>query len=164
MCVSERGDSVQIRKYATELVALSPDVILVSGGSATQLLLQETRTVPIIFAIVADPIGSGYVESLSRPGGNASGFMQFDNSLSGKWLELLKQIAPNVTRVAVLWDPTVAAAIGQFAVIQSVAPSLGVDVRPINVSNTSETERYKIGWETTAGSLCLTASILINSR
>src|SRR5262245_22732180 len=78
MCVSERGDSVQIRKYATELVALSPDVILVSGGSATQLLLQETRTVPIIFAIVADPVGSGYVESLSRPGGNASGFMQFD--------------------------------------------------------------------------------------
>src|SRR5262245_38668240 len=84
---------------------------------------------PARFAIVADPVGSGYVESLSRPGGNASGFMQFDNSLSGKWLELLKQIAPNVTRVAVLWDPTVASAIGQFAVIQSVAPSLGVDVR-----------------------------------
>jgi putative ABC transport system substrate-binding protein len=135
------GDSVHIRKYAAELVALSPDVILASGGSATQLLLQETRTVPIIFTIVPDPVGSGFVASLSQPGGNASGFMQFDNSLSGKWLELLKQIAPNVTRVAVLWDPTVASGIGQFAVIQSVAPSLGVDVRPINVSNTSETER-----------------------
>jgi ABC-type uncharacterized transport system substrate-binding protein len=135
------GDPVHIRKYAAELVALSPDVILASGGTATQLLLQETRTVPIIFAVVPDPVGSGFVESLSRPGGNASGFMQFDNSLSGKWLELLKQIAPNVTRVAVLWDPTVPSGIGQFAVIQSVAPSLGVDVRPINVNNTSETER-----------------------
>ena len=135
------GDSVRLRKYAAELIALSPDVILASGSSATQLLLQETRTVPIIFAIVPDPVGSGFVASLSRPGGNASGFMQFDNSLSGKWLELLKQIAPNVTRVAVLWDPTVASAIGQFAVIQSAAPSLGVEVRPINVSNTSETER-----------------------
>jgi len=135
------GDSVRLRKYAAELIALSPDVILATGGSATQFLLQETRTVPIIFAIVPDPVGSGFVESLSRPGGNASGFMQFDNSLSGKWLELLKQIAPNVTRVAVLWDPTVASGIGQFAVIQSVAPSLGVDVRPISVSNTSETER-----------------------
>ena len=95
----------------------------------------------MIFTIVPDPVGSGFVASLSQPGGNASGFMQFENSLSGKWLELLKQIAPNVTRVAVLWDPAVPAGIGQFAVIQSVAPSLGVDVRPINMSNTSETER-----------------------
>jgi putative ABC transport system substrate-binding protein len=135
------GDSVHLRKYAAELVALSPDVILATGGSATQFLLQETRTLPIIFAIVPDPVGSGFVESLSRPGGNASGFMQFDSNLSSKWLELLKQIAPNVTRAAVLWDPTVPSGISQFAVIQSVAPSLGVNVRPINVSNTSETER-----------------------
>ena len=134
------GDSVRIRKYAAELVALSPDVILASGGATTQVLLQETRTVPVIFTIVPDPVGSGFVASLSQPGGNASGFMQFENSLSGKWLELLKQIAPNVTRVAVLWDPTVPAGIGQFAVLQSVAPSLGVDLRPITVNNTSETE------------------------
>ena len=96
---------------------------------------------PIVFTIVQDPVGSGFVDSLSQPGGNASGFMQFEYSLSGKWLELLKQIAPNVTRVAVLWDPTIPAGIGQYAVIQSVAPSLGVEVRPINVSNTSEIER-----------------------
>ena len=133
------GDSVRIRKYAAELIALSPDVILVSGGTTTQILLQETRAVPIIFTIVPDPVGSGFVASLARPGGNASGFMQFENSLSGKWLELLKQIAPNVMRVAVLWDPTVPAGIGQFAVLQSVAPSLGVDLRPITVNNTSET-------------------------
>src|SRR5262249_3770374 len=126
---------------------------------------QETRTVPIIFAIVTDPVGCGYVASLSRPGGNASGFMQFDNSLSGKWLELLKQIAPNVTRVAVLWDPTVASAIGQFAVIQSVAPSLGVDVRPINVSNTSETERAIAGFGSQPnGGLIVTGSALTISH
>jgi len=155
------GDSVRLRKYAAELIALSPDVILATGGSATQFLLQETRTVPIIFAIVPDPVGSGFVESLSRPGGNASGFMQFDNSLSGKWLELLKQIAPNVTRVAVLWDPTVASGIGQFAVIQSVAPSLGVDVRPISVSNTSETERAIAAFAAQSnGGLIVTGSAL----
>ena len=135
MCVLERQIPVRIRKYAAELIALSPDVMLVAGGSTTQLLLQETRTVPIIFTIVPDPVGSGFVESLSQPGGNASGFMQFEYSLSGKWLELLKQIAPNVTRAAILWDPAIPAGIGQFAVIQSVAPSLGVDVRPINASN-----------------------------
>ncbi|MGB8102631.1 MAG: ABC transporter substrate-binding protein [Pseudolabrys sp.] len=135
------ADPVRTRKYAAELVALSPDVILVSGNFTTQLLLQETRTVPIVFTIVQDPVGSGFVDSLSQPGGNASGFMQFEYSLSGKWLELLKQIAPNITRVAVLWDPTIPAGIGQYAVIQSVAPSLGVEVRPINVSNTSEIER-----------------------
>ena len=159
------GDSVRLRKYAAELIALSPDVILATGGSATQFLLQETRTVPIIFAIVPDPVGSGFVESLSRPGGNASGFMQFDNSLSGKWLELLKQIAPNVTRVAVLWDPTVASGIGQFAVIQSVAPSLGVDVRPISVSNTSETERAIAAFASEPnGGLIVTGSALTISQ
>jgi putative ABC transport system substrate-binding protein len=116
------ADPVRIRKYAAELVAFSPDVILVAGSAATPLLLQETRTVPIVFTIVLDPVGSGFVDSLAQPGGNASGFMQFEYSLSGKWLELLKQMAPNVTRAAILWDPTIPAGIGQFAVIQSVAP------------------------------------------
>src|SRR5215510_5651459 len=120
------GDPVRGRKYAAELIALSPDVILATGSFSTQIMLQETRTVPIIFTIVPDPVGSGFVASLSQPGGNASGFMQFEYSLSGKWLEFLKQIAPYVTRVAILWDPTIASTIGQFAVIQSVAPSLGV--------------------------------------
>jgi putative ABC transport system substrate-binding protein len=105
------GDPVRIRKYAAELVAFSPDVILVVGSAATQLLLQETRTVPIVFTTVLDPVGSGFVESLAQPGGNASGFMQFEYSLSGKWLELLKQMA------AIFWDPTIPAGIGQFAVI-----------------------------------------------
>jgi len=127
------GDPVRIRKYAAELVAFSPDVILVTGSVATQLLLQETRTVPIVFTIVPDPVGSGFVNSLSQPGGNASGFMQFEYSLSAKWPELLKEISPNLKRVAVVWDPSITAGIGQFAVIQSVAPSLGIDVRPISV-------------------------------
>ena len=154
-------DPVRTRKYAAELVALSPDVILVAGGFTTQLLLQETRTVPIIFTIVPDPVGSGFVESLSQPGGNASGFMQFEYSLSGKWLELLKQIAPNVTRAAILWDPTIPAGIGQFAVIQSVAPSLGVDVKPINASNASETERaIAVFASQPNGGLIVTASAL----
>jgi len=155
------GDSVRIRKYAAELVALSPDVILATGSFTTQFLLQETRTVPIIFTVVPDPVGSGFVESLSQPGGNASGFMQFEYNLSGKWLELLKQIAPNVTRTAILWDPTSTAGIGQFAVIQSVAPSLGVDVRPINLNNTSEAERaIAVFASQPNGGLIVTASAL----
>ena len=165
------GDPVRIRKYAAELVAFSPDVILVAGSAATTLLLQETRTVPIVFTIVLDPVGSGFVESLAQPGGNASGFMQFEYRLSGKWLELLKQVAPNVTRAAILWDPTIPAGIGQFAVIQSVAPSLGVDVRPISVSNTSETERAIAafaaqpngGLIVTGSALAVTYRELINS-
>jgi len=127
------GDASRIRKQAAELVALSPDVILSTGGQATELLLQATRTIPIVFALVPDPVGSGFVESLAEPGGNATGFMQFEYSLSAKWPELLKEIAPDVKRVAVIWDPTITAGIGQFAVIQSVAPSLGIDVRPISV-------------------------------
>jgi len=165
------ADPVRIRKYAAELIAFSPDVILVAGSAATTLLLQETRTVPIVFTIVLDPVGSGFVESLAQPGGNASGFMQFEYSLSGKWLELLKQMAPNVTRAAILWDPTIPAGIGQFAVIQSVAPSLGVDVRPISMSNTSETERAIAafaaqpngGLIVTASALAVTYRELINS-
>ena len=117
------GDAEKTRKYAAELVALAPDVILATGASLAPML-QATRTVPIVFAFVADPVGSGAVESLSRPGGNATGFMAFEYSLSAKWFELLQQIAPSVKRAAVLWDPAIAAGIGQFAVIQSVgAPS-----------------------------------------
>ena len=122
------GDADNIRKYAAELAALAPDVILASGTAAMAPLLQATRTVPIVFVNVADPVGAGFVDSLARPGGNATGFMQFEYSLSGKWLELLKQIAPGVTRAAVLRDPAITSGIGQFAVIQSVAPSVGVEV------------------------------------
>jgi len=127
------GNAARIRKQAAELVALSPDVILTTGGQATELVLQATRSIPIVFAIVPDPVGSGIVESLAEPGGNATGFMQFEYSLSAKWPELLKEISPNLKRVAVVWDPSITAGIGQFAVIQSVAPSLGIDVRPISV-------------------------------
>jgi putative tryptophan/tyrosine transport system substrate-binding protein len=130
-----------IRKHATELATLAPDVILASGTASLGPLLQATRTVPIVFVNVSDPVGGGFVDSLSRPGGNATGFMQFEYSLSGKWLELLKQIAPGVTRAAVLRDSALTSGIGQFAVIQSVAPSVGVEVRPINVREAGEIER-----------------------
>ena len=130
-----------MRRHAAELAALAPDVILISGGATLGAMLQATRAVPIVFVIVPDPVGSGFVDSLSRPGGNATGFMQFEYSLSAKWLELLKDIAPGVTRVAIPWDPSIAAGIGQFAVIQSVAPSLGVEVFPINVRDAPEIER-----------------------
>jgi putative ABC transport system substrate-binding protein len=113
------GNADNIRKYAAELAALAPDVIFATGTAGMRPLLQATRTVPIVFAQVADPVGAGFVDSLSRPGGNATGFMQFEYSLSAKWLELLKQIAPNVTRAAVIRDPEITAGIGQFAVIQS---------------------------------------------
>ncbi|MGA7151117.1 MAG: ABC transporter substrate-binding protein [Pseudolabrys sp.] len=134
------GDADKYRKYAAELVALAPDVILAIGTPSLASLLQATRTVPIVFVAVADPVGAGYVDSLSRPGGNATGFMLFDYSLSTKWLELLKQIAPGVTRAAVLRDPAITSGIGQFAVIQYVAPSLGVDVSPIDVRDASAIE------------------------
>jgi putative ABC transport system substrate-binding protein len=151
------GDAARIRKYAAELIALSPDVILSTGGSTTELLLQATRTIPIVFAIVPDPVGSGFIESLAEPGGNATGFVQFEYSLSAKWPELLKEIAPNVKRVAVIWDPTITAGIGQFAVIQSVAPSLGIDVRPISVHG--DIERVIAGFARVPnGGLIVTAS------
>jgi putative ABC transport system substrate-binding protein len=155
------GDPENTRRQAVELVALAPDVILVVGGLATERLLQVTRTVPIVFVIVPDPVGSGLVARLSRPGGNATGFMQFEYSLSGKWLELLKQIAPGVTRVAVLRDPAITAGIGQFAIIQSVAPSLGVEVSPINISDATEIERDISDFAREAdGGLIISASAL----
>jgi putative ABC transport system substrate-binding protein len=132
------GDTDIIRKHAAELVALAPDVIMAPGGSTVGQLLQATRTVPIVFVFVPDPVGSGFVNSLSRPGGNATGFMAFEYSLSAKWIELLKQIAPGVKRAAVLWDPAIPAGIGQFAVIQSVAPSLGVEVNPVNLRDVEQ--------------------------
>ncbi len=134
------GDADAIRKHAAELAALAPDVIVTIGGTATGLLLRATRTVPIVFTIVPDPVGSGFVASLSRPGGNATGFVQFEYSLSGKWLELLKEIMPDVTRAAVLRDASVPAGVGQFAIIQSVAPKLGIEVIPIGVQSAAEIE------------------------
>jgi ABC-type uncharacterized transport system substrate-binding protein len=135
------GDSERIRRYAAELVALSPDVILATGSAAAGPLLQATRTVPIVFVIVPDPVGAGFVNSLARPGGNATGFIQFEYAISGKWLELLKEIAPRVTRAAVLRDPAITGGIGQFGAIQAVAPSLGVEVSPVNVRDAGEIER-----------------------
>jgi ABC-type uncharacterized transport system substrate-binding protein len=129
------------RKYAAELVALAPDVILAPGGLTVGPLLQATRTIPIVFSNIADPVGAGFVETLARPGGNATGFLLFEYGLSGKWLELLKQIAPGVTRAAIIRDPALASGIGQFAAIQSVAPSLGVEVIPVNVRDAPEIER-----------------------
>src|SRR6516164_5540472 len=134
------GDEATIRKYAAELVALSPDVILAGGGTAIEVMLKATRTIPTVFVIAPDPVGSGFVERLSRPGGNATGFMQFEYNLCGKWLELLKETAPSVTHAAVLRDPAVAAGIGQFAVIQSVAPSVGIEVSPIDLRESAEIE------------------------
>jgi putative ABC transport system substrate-binding protein len=131
-----------LRRHAAELAALGPDVIVAATGTATVApLLQATRTVPIVFAVVIDPVGAGFVASLARPGGNATGFTIFEYGLSGKWLELLKQVAPGTTRAAVLRDPTIASGIGQFAAIQAVAPSLGVELSPVDVRDAPEIER-----------------------
>jgi putative ABC transport system substrate-binding protein len=147
-------------KYAAELLALAPDVILAPGGSLAHML-QATRTVPIVFAFAADPVGSGLVESLSRPGGNATGFLMFEYDLSAKWLELLKEIVPSVTRAAVLRDPTAITGIGQFAVIQSVARSVGVEVSPLNLRHADETERVVMAFARLSNSgLIVSASAL----
>src|SRR6516164_4836184 len=134
------ADNAATRKQANDLASLAPDVILANSSVAVGSLLQATRTVPIVFAIVADPVGAGFVDSLARPGGNATGFTPFEYGLSGKWLELLKQIAPGVTRVAVIRDPSTAVGLGQFGAIQAVAPSLGVEVSPINLRDVGEIE------------------------
>jgi ABC-type uncharacterized transport system substrate-binding protein len=155
------GNAADTRKYAEELVALAPDVIFASGSPGLGSALQATRTIPIVFAIVPDPVGAGYVQSLSQPGGNATGFMMFEYSLCAKWLALLKEIAPGVTRAAVLRDPAIAAGIGQFAVIQSVAPSVGVDVSPVNITDAAEIERAVAAFAHSAnGGLISTASAL----
>ena len=131
------GDPERVRKYAAELVALAPDVILVSSGSALAALQNATRTVPIVFVNVTDPVGAGYVASLARPGANTTGFTLFEYGLSGKWLELLKQITPGMTRAAVLRNPSITSGTGQFGAIQAVAPSLGVELTPIDVRDAS---------------------------
>ena len=135
------GDDGRLRQYAAELVALAPDVILASGAVAVRPLQQATRTVPIVFAQVVDPVGSGYVDSMARPGGNTTGFTQFEYSLSGKWLELLKEIAPRVTRAAVIRDPTRGPGVAQFAAIQTAAQSLGVELSPVNALDIHDIER-----------------------
>jgi putative tryptophan/tyrosine transport system substrate-binding protein len=135
------GDADRSRGYAAELVALAPDVILASGTSTMGPLLRATRTVPIVFTQVTDPVGAGFVDSLARPGGNATGFTLSEYGISGKWLELLKEIAPRVTRAAVLRDPDMAAGSGQLGAIQSVAPSFGVELSPVNVRDAPEIER-----------------------
>src|SRR5262245_26971415 len=135
------GNVGAMRKYAAELVALTPDVLLGPGTTPVGPLLEATRTVPIVFVHVVDPVGAGFVSSLPRPGGNATGFVQFEYGISGKWLELLKQVAPSLTRAAVIRDASVSSGIGQFGAIQSAAPSLRVDVSPINVRDDSEIER-----------------------
>jgi len=135
------GNIAATRKYAAELVALAPEVILATGATPVALLLEVTHTVPIVFTTVVDPMGAGFVEKLSRPGGNATGFMMFDYSLSGKWAELLKQVAPGVTQAAVIRDTSSSAGVGQFAVIQAVAPSLGLEVSTITLGDAREIDR-----------------------
>ena len=156
------GNAADTRKYAVELAALAPDVILTIGGSGLPAVLQATQTVPIVFVLVPDPVGSGFVHSLSQPGGNATGFMTFEYNLCAKWPELLKEIAPGVARAAVLRDPALVAGIGQFAVIQSVAPSVSVEVIPINLSNDpAEIEREVAAFAQSAnGGLISTQSAL----
>ena len=155
------GDTGRFQRYAEELLALAPDVILASAFPSVQALQRATRTVPIVFVHVSDPVASGFVQSLARPGGNTTGFMQFEFGLSGKWLELLKQVAPDVTRAAVLRDPDVGTGTTQFAVIQAMAPLLRVEVNPVNVRDPSEIRRAVEAFARSPnGGLIVTASAL----
>jgi putative tryptophan/tyrosine transport system substrate-binding protein len=151
-----------IRRHAAELAALAPDVILAASGTLTVApLLQATRTVPVVFVLVIDPVGAGFVASLARPGGNATGFTIFEYGMSGKWLELLKEIAPRVARAAVLRDPAIASGIGQFAAVQAVAPSLGVELSPVDVRDAGEIERAITAFARSGnGGLIVTSSVL----
>jgi putative ABC transport system substrate-binding protein len=151
------------RKYAAELIALTPDVILASGGAIVGPLLQLTRTVPIVFTQTPDPVAAGFVASLAQPGGNATGFTQVEYEMAAKWLELLKEIAPRVTRVAILRDPSVPEGIGQFTVIQSAAPALKAEVRPVDIRNAGEIERSLTEFaRSDNGGVILTSSALAN--
>ena len=159
------GDAATSRKQAEELVALAPDVIVSTGSFSTEQLLRVTHTVPVVFAVVPDPVGSGFVDSLSQPGGNATGFMQFGYGLSGKWLELLKEIVPGLKRAMVLWDPAITAGIGQFAIIQAAATSAGVDLKPVNLRDAGEIERATTAFARAPnGGLIVTASALSTRR
>ena len=154
-------DAAEIRRHAAELAALAPDVILAPAATTLGPLLQATRIVPIVFPVIVDPVGAGFVESLARPGGNATGFMNFEYSIGGKWLELLKQIAPGVTRVAVLRYAATPSGVGQFGIIQSVAPSLRVEVTPVNMRDAPEIERAVAAFARAPnGGLIVTASPL----
>jgi len=154
-------DADSARRYAPELVALAPDVILASGAPAVVALQQAARTVPIVFANIVDPVGAGLVDSLAQPGGNVTGFIAFEYVISAKWLELLKEIAPQLKRVAVLREPDIASGIGQLAVIQAAAPSFGVEVRPVGVRNADEIERAVIAFARSSnGGLIVTGSTL----
>jgi putative ABC transport system substrate-binding protein len=155
------ADAERIRRYVTEVVALAPDVIVATGSIVVAPLLQATRTVPVVFALVPDPVGSGFVDSLARPGGNATGFMLFEYSTYAKYLELLKDIAPGVTQVAVLRDAATTAGIGQFGAIQAMARSLKVEVTPVNVRDTGEIEHAIATFARSAnGGLLVTGSPL----
>jgi putative ABC transport system substrate-binding protein len=158
-------DAEAIRRHAAELAALAPDVILAFGTSGMGPMLQATRTVPVVFPVAADPVGAGFVHSLSRPGGNATGFMTFEYGIGGKWMELLKEIAPMVTRVAVLRDPAIASGVGQFGVIQAMAPSFRVEVTQVNLRDTGEIGRTVIAFARVPnGGLIVTASPLSDSN
>src|SRR5262249_6958377 len=155
------GSAAETRKRAAELAALAPDVILTAGAPGTETMPRATNTSPIVFLIGPDPVGAGFVASLSRPGGNATGFMMFEYNLSGKWLELLKEIAPSVTRAAILRDPATTAGIGQFAVIQSVASSVRIDVMPVSIREPTEIEQAIATFAGSPnGGMVLTASAL----
>jgi len=152
------GDSDTLRRYSAELVALAPEVILSIGSITLAPLQQATRTIPIVFVNVPDPVGAGFVESMAHPGGNITGFSNFEYSMSGKWAELLKQVAPMVTRALVFRDPATAAGIGQFAAIRTVAQSLGVELKPVNVRDTEEIERTAAAFARSAnGGMLVTA-------
>ena len=155
------ADAANIRRHAAELVALAPDVILAGGGAVVPSLLQATRTVPIVFTQTPDPVGAGFVNSLARPGGNVTGFTTFEYGISAKWLELLKEIAPRVTRAAVIRDAAIASGTGQWGALQSVAPSVGVEVSPLNLRDASETERAVTAFARSSnGGLIVAASTL----
>src|SRR5215472_6078938 len=159
------GDAALERKFAIELVALAPDVILATASPTVAALQGATRTVPIVFAHSVDPVGAGFVDSLARPGGNATGFVLYEYGIGVKWLELLKEIAPGVARVAVLRDPAAAAGTGQFGAIQAVAPSFGVELSPVNVRDPAEIERAVSAFARSAnGGLILTAAPLITAH
>ena len=152
-------NAAKIRQHAAELAAKAPDIILTGGTSTTGSMLQATRTVPIVFATVVDPVGAGFIDNLARPGGNATGFLLYEYSLAGKWLELLKQIAPTITRVAVVRDSDLVSGTGQFAAIQTVAPSLKVDVVPVNLREAADLERAVAAFARSPnGGLILTGS------
>jgi putative tryptophan/tyrosine transport system substrate-binding protein len=155
------GDAERIRRYAAELAALAPDIILAGGGAVVPSLLQATRTIPIVFTQTPDPVGAGFVESLARPGGNVTGFTVFEYGIGAKWLELLKEIAPHVTRAAVIRDAAIASGIGQWGAIQTAAPSFGVELRPVDVRDASEIERAVAAFARSAnGGLIVAASTL----